>query len=236
VGTYTLSDFRTELLFDLKNRSDTSSPEGITTTRQTGFINAGLLHICEPSVHRHREMRHSYTIPLVSGVMAYDFTPTAAGVLIVGDPFSIAHVSATTDDFTAFRTKLFARDEQYFQERSHVSGGQPRDYFTRGNQILVSPIPGPNEAGEVLSVTAWREPAVLALDTDRTVLSTKFDEIVLLASVWRAQLHLGYRQLAESTKVDFTSLLNEYADHERRGGEDWSWSTDVRTESYMDRA
>lgn len=234
MGSLTLAQFRAELLFDLKNRSDTDAM-GLSETRQTRFVNDGYLHICDPAVFRHRELKHSYTIPLVNGTMAYTFTPTPGGVVIVGDPWSVAHVDAATDDFTAFRNKLFPHDEQWFQERSHVNQSQPRDYFTRGQQLFLSPIPGPNEAGQVLAVTAWREPALLVADSDPTVLSTKWDEIVLLAARWRAELHLGYRDMAEATKLDFVSLVNEYADHERRAAEDWGWSNELRTEPSMER-
>jgi hypothetical protein len=231
MGTLTLENFRSELLFDLKNRTDTSVPEGLTTTRQDLFINAGYLHVTHPSVFRHRELQHSYTLTLVNGTQSYLFHPNA-GVNITALRY-VAHVAAATDSPTAFRTKLFPKDEQWFQQRTLVSGGPPRDYFVRGDRIFLSPVPGANENGQVLVVGAWREPAVLTAGAV-TVLSSLWDEVVLLAARWRAEFHLGYRDLAEATKLDFVSLLNEYRDFEQLHGEDWDWVSEVRTERVME--
>lgn len=234
MGSLTLSQFRGELLFDLKNRTDTNTVDGFSTARQDLFINAGYLHVTHPSVFRHRELQHSFTIPLVNGQQGYTFDPDPAFGAVITAIRSVSHVFATTDSPTAFRTKLLPKDEQWFQERS-VATGAPREYFVRGNLLLLGPVPGTTEAGQVLVVSAWREPILLTADSQVTVLSTRWDEIVLLAARWRAELHLGYRDLAEATKLDFVSLINEYKDFEQLHGEDWDWSSEVRTESAMER-
>jgi len=234
MGTFTLANFRAELLWDLKNRSDTSTADGFTTARQNSFINAALLHITHPTIFRHREMQRSFTITLVSGTQAYTFTPVS-GIVTTAIRW-VSHVEAATDDPTARRTKLFPKEEQWFQARSLSSGGSPRDFAVRGSQILLSPVPGANEAGNVLVVGSWREPTVLSADGDVTTLSTLWDEIVLLAARWRAELHLGYREMAEATKLDWVSLVNEYKDFEQLQGEDWDLYPDLVTQPAMERA
>lgn len=233
MGTMTLEGFRAELLFDLRNRTDTSVPGGFSVDRQDLFLNAAYLHITHPSVFRHREMQFSYTLPLVAGTNTYTFHPTPGGVAITAIRY-VTHVQAATDTPTAQHTKLFPRDEQWLQERT-ISSGAPRDYAVRGDQLFLSPVPGAGEAGEVLVVGAWREPTLLVAGAV-TVLSARWDEIILLAARWRAELHLGYRDLAEATKLDWVSLTNEYQDFERLHGEDWDWVSEVRTESAMERA
>lgn len=233
MGTFTLEGFRSELIFDLRNRGDVSVPEGVTEARQDSWVNAGYLHVTHPTVFRHRELQHRYTIPLVAGTHAYTFHPNA-GVNITAIR-SISHAAAATDDPTAFRTKLVPQDEQWFQDRTLSSSGPPRDYFVLANQVRLSPVPSANEAGEVLVVSAWREP-VLLVAGQTTVLSALWDEIILLAARWRAELHLGYRDLAEATKLDFAGLLNEYQSFEQLHGEDWGWTAEVRTESHMETA
>lgn len=233
MGVMNLQNFRDELIFVLKNRTDTTDPLGFSTTRQDRYINAGYLYLCHPSVFRHREMQHSFTLTLVAGTQGYTFSPVG-GVNIVGIRYA-AHVQAATDDPTAFRSKLWPKDEQWFNERSHTSQSDPKDYFVRGNQLFISPIPGAGEAGQVIAVGAWREPALLSAVGDTTVLSSVWDEVLVLASRWRAEVHLGYRDLAEATKLDMVSLINEYADFERLHAEDWDWMAEVRTESYMER-
>lgn len=236
MGTLTLEQLRAELLFDLRNRTDTTTANGVSTTRQDMWINAGYFWMTHPSVFRHRELQHRYTIALVNATNLYTFTPTPGLTSVAITAIrSVAHVDATTDSPTATRTKLFPKDEQWFQARSLTSGGPPRDYAVRGNSILVSPVPGTSEAGELLVVTAWREPAVLIAGAT-TVLSTLWDEIVLLAARWRAELHLGYRELAEATKLDVVGLVNEYRDFEFLHGEDMDWQTEVRSERTMEMA
>ena len=56
MGTLTLVDFRAQLLFDLKGRSDTLTPQGMDDTRLDMYINAGYLWLTHPSVFRHREL------------------------------------------------------------------------------------------------------------------------------------------------------------------------------------
>jgi len=179
-------------------------------------------------------MQRSFTITLVSGTQAYTFTPVS-GIVTTAIRW-VSHVEAATDDPTARRTKLFPKEEQWFQARSLSSGGSPRDFAVRGSQILLSPVPGANEAGNVLVVGSWREPTVLSADGDVTTLSTFWDEIVLLAARWRAELHLGYREMAEATKLDWVSLVNEYKDFEQLQGEDWDLYPDLVTQPAMERA
>lgn len=232
MGTLTLENFRSELLFDLKNRSDTAATGGFTTARQDMFINAGYLHVTHPSVFRHRELQYNYDIPLVAGDFDYTFTPD--GTVVITAIRSVAHVSGATDDPTTQRQKLLPVDVQWTQSRTH-STGAPRHYTVVGNQLAVFPVPDATVAGNILAIHAWREPAILAAG-QVTVLSTRWDEIVLLAARWRAELHLGYREMAEATKLDFVGLINEYKDFEQLHGEDWDWQSGVVTESYMESA
>ena len=232
MGTLNLESFRAELLFDLRNRTDTSGSDGLSTARQDSYINAGYLWATHPSVFRHRELQTSYTIPLVSGTSSYVFTPNA-GVVMTALRYA-THVAAATDDLTARRVKLLPQDEQWFQSRSHNTGA-PRNFCVRGSSLILSPVPSANETGQVLAIGAWREPAVL-IAGQTTVLSTLWDEIIVLAARWRAELHLGYRDLAETTKLDLTALVNEYRDFESLQGEDWDWAVEVRTESAMESA
>lgn len=233
MGTLTLAQLRAELLFDLRGRTDTSDANGVSTARQNSWINSGYLHVTHPTVHRHRELQYAFSLALVNGTQSYTFSPV--GGFTITSLRYVTHVEgASADDFTVQRTKLIPRDESWFQSRSRLTSAGPRDYFVRGNSIFLSPIPSANETGQVLSVGAWREPTQLAADASVTEISARWDEIVLLAARWRAELHLGYRDLAEATKIDFTSLVNEYKDFEQMHGEDWDWGVEVRMESSME--
>jgi len=230
MGTMTLENFRTEMLFDLKNRTDTGA-DGLSTARQDLFINSAYLHVTHPSVFRHREMQYASNINLFDGTSTYPFSPDTANVVIT----AIRGVTHISGPLTALRfIKLLPKDQQWFLSRSPNSGA-PREYFIQANEINLNPIPGPNETGTLLALATWREPDIMVAGST-TVLSSMWDEIILLAARWRAELHLGYREMAEATKLDWVSLVNEYAAFEQLHGEDWDFFPDIVTQSPMERA
>jgi hypothetical protein len=228
MGLMTLEDFRSDLLFDLKNRTDTLTPDGMDTTRQDRWINQGYFHVSYPNIFRHRQLQYTASITLIAGQSNYIFSPDPLGVTINGIR-SVTHLDSSLTRFT----KLLPRDQQWFVSRSPQDGA-PREYFTEANEINFNTIPTANEAGDLIGISAWREPIPLVAGA-ATVLGSHWDEIVLLAARWRAELHLGYREIAQTTKLDFVSLINEYKSHEDLMGEDWDWQAEVRTESSMDR-
>ena len=233
MGTLDLEAFRAELLFDLKGRTDTADPLGFSETRQDMFINAGYLHVTHPSVFKHFQLKHRFPITLALDQIGYTFTPSPEVTPTISHGIRyVTHVAATTDDPTALRTKVFPKTEQWFQSRTITTGGIPRNYYLQADILHVSPIPSAAEAGDVIVVGTWREPALLTNAGDVTVLSTLWDEIVLLAARWRAELHLGYRDMAEGTKLDFVSLINEYGtfDDLWQADEDWEHRPQVEAD------
>jgi len=226
VGVLTGTQFLSEARFDLKNRPDTAS-SGLTDTRLMLMLNAAYRHLAHPSVFRHRELEFTYTITLVNGVNAYAFTPTG-GVNIVSLR-SVTHIDATVLTPTATRNKLLPVGPQWFDERTITSSSRPTTYAVEGNNLIIEPIPGSNENSELLFVRAIREPADLTSGT-ATVIGANWDEILILATRWRAELHLGYRDLAEATKLDFSALINEYEEFDKlHTEEEWDWQTQFRT-------
>lgn len=233
MGNLTTNDFKAELMFDLRNRSDTLTVEGVTNTRQLMWLNAGYLHVTHPSVFRHRELQHSFTITLVANQQAYVFSPNA-GINITAIRY-LSHVAAASDLPTAQRVKLRPQDVQWFQERT-ISSGAPRNYYVRANTLYLNPLPSSAEAGHVLVMGCWKEPALFDAVSAPSAINALFDEIILLAARWRAELHLGYRDMAEATKLDFVGLINEYKSFDDLHGEDMDWSSDVLSESAMESA
>lgn len=230
MGNLVLEQFQTELLFDLRNRTDTTAPEGVTEDRLNIWIQAAYDHITHPSVFRHKELQFRWSIPLVSGTSGYVFTPTSGAQNITALK-SVAHVFGTTDTPTTFRVKLLAKDSQWVERRTIVVG-PPREYYTEGNLIYVSPVPGANEATHILALRGWREASPLVTGQP-TELRPIWDEVLLLAARWRAELHLGYRDLAEGTKADFVGMLNEYQTWENLQGEDWDFDSGLAIKGYM---
>jgi len=232
VGTATLADLRTELLFDLRQRTDRSVSEGVTDARLNMWVNAGYQHVTHPTIFRHRELMTRYSIPLVANTSGYTFTPIPIGGQNILSLRSVAHVFGPTDTPTTFRVKLLPKDTQWVEKRTVVVG-PPREFYIEGSTMYVSPVPGANEANHILAVRAFREALALTADGQQTELRPLWDEIVLLSARWRAELHLGYREMAEGTKTDFVSLVNEYQTFEQLHGEDWDWSSDLVIKGYM---
>jgi len=232
MGTLTLAGFRTEVRYDLKNRPDTSS-SGLSDTRLNQHINNAYLQVAHPSFHKHRSIQYTFTLPLVSGTNSYTFSPIA-GVEIQAIR-SVTYLRALVNTPTVAKNKLRAHDVQWFDDKTLVSGGRTADYAVEGNDLLVSPVPGPNEAGHLLFLRTLREPSLLAADGSVTVLQNVWDEVILLGARWRAELHLGYRDLSEATKLDFAALANEYQSFDAlHGMEEWDWSKDLVSESVME--
>ena len=230
MGTLTLAQLRTELLFDLRQRTDRTVSEGVTDDRLNMWINAGYQHVTHPTIFRHRELMHRYSITLVNGVSGYTFTPF--GGFNILSLRSVAHVFGASDTPTTFRVKLLPKDTQWLERRT-VTLGAPREFYIEGDSMYVSPVPNFPYAGHILAIRAFREALPLAADGDTTVMRPLWDEIVLLAARWRAELHLGYREMAEGTKTDFVAMVNEYKSFEDLQGEDEDWSSGLVIKGYM---
>lgn len=237
MGTLDLSEFRAEVRFDLKNRPDTAS-SGFSDSRLNLFINSAYLHIGHPSVFRHRTLFVQFPVPLIANINSYTFVPDpGTGTLLTTAIRSVFYAAAPADGPTVRHTKVKPVDTQWFDDRQLSTGGDPRRYAVEGNSLLVDPVPGPNEDTNVLMVRAVVEPARLVNNADKTVFDNVFDEVVLLGARWRAELHMGYRAMAEATKLDMATLINEYEDFETlHGKEEWDWVPQLRVGEYQETA
>ena len=224
MGLMTLAQFRSELVFDLKNRADTG-PTGVSTERQNLWVNWAYRHVGHPSIHKHRALQVNFTLTLVSGDNQYAFNPSPTAETIVGVR-SVSYIQAASDTPSAFKTKLLPRDVRWLEQRS-LTTGPPKIVARQGNELWLDPVPGANQAGHLLKVHAWKLPNSLAVDADTTVLESQWDEVVLLGARWRAERDLGYRDLAELTKQDFAGLINEYQEFDQLDAEDWGWAPGI---------
>ena len=231
MGVLTLTQLLAEVRFDLRNRPD-STDSGISDTRLTLYLNAAYRHLCHPSVHRHRELLHTYTLPLVSGTNTYTFTPDPASVNIVAVR-SVTYIDSPTYVATATKNKLKPVEAQWFDERTLTADSRPNQYMLEGSILEVSPVPGANEDTNLLRVRAIKEPALLA-GAVTTEVSGLWDEVLIMGARWRAEMHLGYRDLAEATKLDYGAMLNEYQTFSNLQAEDWDWVPEFRMDPGME--
>jgi len=233
VGVLTLSEILTEVRWDLKNRPDATA-SGLSDTRLTLFVNAAYRHLCHPSIYRHQEMLYTYTLPLVSGTNTYTFNPDPAAVNIVAVR-SVTYIESPTYVSTAIKNKLRPVEPQWFDERTLTADSRPNQYMLEGDTLEVSPVPGTNEDGNLLRVRAIREPALLTIAGNQaTAVGGLWDEVLILGTRWRAEMHLGYRDLAEATKLDYAAMLNEYQSFGNLQAEDWDWVPEFVTDPAME--
>ena len=230
MGLMTLEQLRTEVRFDLKNRTDTG-PDGVSDARLNMWINDALQEFTYPSVSTHDALRTRFTLPLVAGQYVYDYSPTPAGEVVHVLRYAV-HYLSNTDDPLAHKRTMNNQDEQWFEKRTITTGGPPSDYATRDDKkLIISPVPSTAYAGNLIVLGAWREHVEMTADDQKSELKVRWDEVIILGARWRAELHLGYRDLSDATKLDYTSLVNQYKQEaDLHFVEDWSSSTDMRTD------
>ena len=214
-------NFRDTLDMLLKGRSDAV----MTDAHRDFWLNSAYRHMCLPSVHRFREMHASYTITLISGDNDYTLDETTVGFKITGIR-SIYNIMATADTPTAQKRRLSPRDIRWFDRRTLVAG-PPTNYAIEGETIFIHGVPSAAEAGQLVRVRCWREPAALSATTDTTVVASYFDRPLVKGAQWMAERDLGYRDRAEDTKQEYVALLNEAPEDGQIEGENWDYQVDV---------
>lgn len=229
MGTRTLDQFRTELRFSLDNRADTSA-DGLSDERIDRWVNATYIHLTHPSIHLHREVQHDYTIPLVTDQNEYTYDPDPNDTTIkITSLRDVHHIDAGADTPTARRVKLQPRGIRWFDKRT-ITTGEPKIYAIDGSSLFIDGVPGTPQNGELLKIRAWREPALLVDDDDTTVIPALWDEVMDMGILWRAERALKMHEDAAVSKVDYASMINEYASKLWLETEDTGWNPGVVTE------
>ena len=77
MGIMTLSQFRTELKFNLENRNDS----GLTDARLNLWINQAYLHLGRPEVRKHRELQFTHDYVLILDQNEYSLANTTKRLL-----------------------------------------------------------------------------------------------------------------------------------------------------------
>jgi len=221
MGTRTLAEFRAETRWLLKNRNDAS----LSDDRIDHYTNAAYRHMCMPRVHRFHEMQSVYDITLVNGTNAYSVSEATVGQKIVGIS-SVSNIITIPETPTSRKRRLTPRNIRWFDRRS-LNTGTPSAFAVEQETLYIHAVPGSSEAGQIIRVRFWREPATLALDTATTVLPNYYDEVLQIGSQFLTERGLGYRDAAQLTKQDYVAMLNEGDESMELEAEDWDFQVDV---------
>lgn len=224
MGNVTLATFYSDLTFDLRNRNDAASQP----TAQLSWINAGLSWMCQPNIHRHRELGLRYdAITLVTGDNEYDLSAATVGRRVNGFRF-VTHYLAATITPTALKRKLRWRSHQWFEERTNHSGA-PTNYTLDGDVLVLYGVPTTTENGQRLRVGYWAEPT--PFDGTDTTLTTEvapyFDRVLRKISLAFALEDLGARDLALEARQEAVSLVNELPDNDQENDTDTGQAIDI---------
>jgi hypothetical protein len=228
----TLSDFRDELTFLVKGRSDTATD----ATRLNRIVNHAYSHLCQPETRLHKELRAVYDITLVAADYDYDLSASTVGwtVNMVKD---VTYYEATAISATATKRDLRPKDLNWFNKRTISSGGNPSTYALDGELLLIYPVPSATEAGNLVRVTHWREPDPLDETnpgtSDVTVLGNYWDRVLLRGAQWLLEYDIGLRELSVLTKQEYVALINEKRDDHELNAADDSFGVEIRNERIM---
>lgn len=206
MGDQTLSEFRTDLEFDLDERDD------LTTARLNRWINQAYMHMTYPGVRglpgRHfKECEFRATITLVQDQAEYDISAATIGRK-VHYPMLVTYHQATSLSPTNTKRKLDPRSYQYFEERT-LPPGQPNLYTWFSETLIIMGVPTSAEAGQLLRLAYYGEPTRLTADGDTTTLPEYFDLVLRKGALWAAQASLNMFAAAAVTKQEYGTLLNE---------------------------
>ncbi len=226
MGDLTQTQFRGELTFQLRNRSDA----GFTDARLNRWIGFGVDFVSHPSVFAHRELQTEGTITLVTN--DNDYTVSAIGGINVTAIRNVYHILATVSTPTAIKRKLKPKNIKWFDQRTLATGGPLYAYAIDGGLIHVANVPSVTENGQLLRVRFWREHPALA-DGTATLIPRMWDEIVLQVAQWIAELRLGYRELAAETRENIDPMINSLSTRQGLEANDTEWVSEVITESVM---
>lgn len=212
---YTLDDFRDESRFALGGAR--SSSPALTDTRLDRWINQTYLWVSMPNHYRHPELETTEYLTLAADDASYALTNTYYFVT------DVTYYDTSTNppaDVDVRKRDLGPMDKREWN-RTLITLGEPTRYAHWNNIIYLDRAPSADIVGYLVGVDGYQQPTVLSDDTDTTVLRPEWDEVIVKGIEWRGWMWQGEIGNAEAAKEDFGRMVNEIADWQRLGGEDW---------------
>lgn len=215
-GVMTLAEMRTELRYNLDNRTD------ISDAQLTRWLQRTYFHVGQPDIFRHRELQGTQLVTCVAQTFAYP---------IEDDAFAIYTVRNNTVGF-----KLRPRTYMFIQELTRHFG-RAAYYALWERDLILFPTPDTQNAGQVLDVSYYKRPGNLTdSGAAASVLTPEWDEIIIEGAKWRAWRTLNQPERALDAKETFGALINEMTQTLRVDGEDSGFGVELQgLDNYMAR-
>jgi hypothetical protein len=184
-------------------------------------------------------MQTNYDIVMAEGDIDYGLDEATVGYTITGVRSVIYYSAVAIPAFPVSQNTVVKRRlkpmEIHDLDDTTIPIGPPDRYVIEGDELLLDSEPSATEDGFLLRLRVFREPAVLT-GTNKTVIPSIWDEVILLGARWRAERDLGYRDLAEETKQNYAALINEYDTIPQiEASEEIGWTSPVEHNGVMTR-
>ena len=229
MSTMPLSEMRDALRWDLENNGT------LTPAQLNRWINWSYLHISQPNIHPHQSLQATGTVPLVLDQVEYPLT--GLGFVLWG-VYSCTYIKGTTVAPTNYRRRLKGGGDIRWLDAQFASSGEPSSYAVwggaAGGQTLhINARPSSGVVGNLLLIRGYKQPTLLAADTDKTVMHDLWDEAILLGARWRGWRSLTRPERAEIARVEFGLQVNEIQNALKLDASDWGGRFEIDMQPYM---
>lgn len=211
MGQMTLTEMVSEVRYGLGNRT------GVTTARIVRWLNWSLLHVSQPTVHRHIELlEDGAPVIMVAGTTNYA-VPTR---LIA--PYQVRAQQGSGGTYYRWLEAMVPRRFDRLQP-SPTPQGAPA-YYTYGptRAVRIYPAPDATWAGGDLQVRGWMRPTLFVTSSMSVTspLADIWDEVLVMGGIWRAWTTLNVPDRAEVMGQTYAGLINEVSRVLNVAGED----------------
>jgi len=235
MGILTQADFRDTIRFHL------DSNKSLTDAELDRFLNQAYIHVCQPHLYQHRELRFEYIVNGDGASNIIDIDDTTLGT---GTNLWNSHAQADGDDvpldadihltavesvtildaadithpiplagITRYPLRPIDPDDEASQTHTD-SGGVSRiaTYAIVGRQIILDEV---LEATQTAWIRLYLEPPrFVATTTDTTLINSYWDDVIVVGAAWRGYRYLGEFQRSEILRQEFGSMMRDAVDFE----------------------
>ena len=196
MGLLTLVEMRAELWPKMETTDEYDPTTDATKqARCDRALNFSYQRIQIPSTFDHIEKQASQTIPLVTSTSDYAITL-----------YAIDHMR-----YEPFFKTIRPMTRRQLSEIRQASG-PPTRYARWGGRIYLDYIPSATENGSILTIYGWAAPTTLVTSGAASILTSVWDEVIIVGAAWRAWRSMGDQPRADIFREEYAALVNDNRD------------------------
>lgn len=207
----------------------------LTAAQLKRWLNWAMIHVSQPNIHKHQSLQAEGAVVLVADQANYALT--ALGFRLWGI-YSTTYIAGTSTALTNRRRRLRGAGDIRWLDGQFLMQGEPSSYAVwggsaSGQTLWVNSRPASSQAGNLLLVRGYRQPAQLVNDGDLTVLNDLWDEVVVMGAKWRGWRGLNRPERAEIARVEFGLQINEIQEATKLDASDWGGRFEFEFQEHM---